>query len=226
MIAYIPARGGSKRIPRKNVKLLGGKPILARVIEVLKSLEFVKKVCVSTEDLKIQEIAIQSGAETGELRAKELSDDYVDFITLIRKDVARFAGDFTDILFTLPTAALVQKKHYCEAFDIYQQHSPQLLMATTGYPVSPLWAMQQDTDGFWKPLHPEAIKKRSQDLPRTCTDAGLFYFVKWKEVENHETLMVDRLLVYHVSDDIAIDVDTLEDWVRLEKLYQKQTTEK
>jgi len=74
MIAYVPARGGSKRIPRKNIKLLGGKPVLARVIEVLKSLEFVKKICVSTDDLEIQKIAIQSGAETGELRAKELSE--------------------------------------------------------------------------------------------------------------------------------------------------------
>jgi CMP-N-acetylneuraminic acid synthetase len=128
--------------------LLGGRPVLARVIEVLKSLEFVEKVCVSTDDIEIQKKDIKSGAETGELRAKELSNDYVDFTILIGKDVARFAGDFTDILFTLPTAALVQKKHYCEAFDIYQQHSPQLLMATTGYPVSPLWAMQQDTDGY------------------------------------------------------------------------------
>ena len=99
-------------------------------------------------------------------------------------------------------------------------------MAVVDYPISPLWAMQQGTDGFWKPLHPEAIKKRSQDLPRACTDAGLFHFMKWKEFENHETLMVDRLLVYHVSDDIAVDVDTLEDWVRLERLYQKQITEK
>jgi CMP-N-acetylneuraminic acid synthetase len=220
MIAYIPARGGSKRIPRKNIKLLVGRPVLARVIEVLKSLEFVEKVCVSTDDLEIQKIAIQSGAETGELRAKELSDDYVDFITLIGKDVPRFACDSEDILFALPTAALIQKKHYCEAFEIYKKSSPQLLMAVVDYLISPLWAMQQGTDGFWKPLHPEAIRKRSQDLPRTCTDAGLFHFMKWKVVKKFKTLMVDRLLAYHVSHDIAVDVDTLEDWVCLEKLYQ------
>ena len=158
MIAYIPARGGSKRIPQKNIKLLGGRPVLARIIEVLKSLEFVKKVCVSTDDLKIQEIAIQSGAETGELRAKELSDDYVNFITLIRKDVPRFAGDSEDILFALPTAALIQKKHYCEAFEIYKKSSPQLLMAAVDYPIGPTmgnaaryrWLLETFTPGGYK----------------------------------------------------------------------------
>jgi len=120
----------------------------------------------------------------------------------------------------LPTAALVQKFHYKEAFDIYKRHSPQVLMSSVAYPISPLWAMQQDSNGFWKPLHPEMIKKRSQDLPNTCTDAGLFYMMKWKEIQHYETLMVDRLLVYNVPSEIAADVDTPSDWQRLELLYK------
>ena len=102
--------------------MLGGRPVLARIIEVLKSLEFVKKVCVSTDDLEIQKITIQSGAETGELRAKELSDDYADFITLIRKDVPRFAGDSEDILFALPTAALIQKNTIVKLLRYIRNH--------------------------------------------------------------------------------------------------------
>jgi len=221
MIAYIPARGGSKRIPRKNIKLLAGKPIIAHVIETVKSLEFIEKVYVSTEDSEIQSIAEALGIETKELRKASLANDNASFMDLIRKDVPRFAENSKDLLFVLPTAALSKKKQYDEAYDIYKKHSPQILMSSVEYPISPLWAMTEGSNGYWKPLHPEAIKKKSQDLPLMCADAGLFYMMKWKEIQNYETLMVDRLLVYNVPSDIAVDVDTPSDWQRLELLYKK-----
>jgi len=222
MIAYIPARGGSKRIPRKNIKPLGGRPIIAHVIETLKTLDFINHIYVSTDDYEIQSVAKEYGAETGKLRSEELSDDFVDLISLIREDVPRFAKNDDDLLLALPTAALVKKNHYYEAFDIYKLYTPQILMSVIEYPVNPLWAMKKGADGYWKPLHPEAIKMRSQDLPKTCVDAGLFYIMKWKEVQKYESLMADKLLVYQVPAEIAVDVDTSQDWQRLEALYRER----
>ena len=212
MIAYIPARGGSKRIPRKNIKLLDGKPIIAHVIETVKTLDFIRKVCVSTDDKEIQGLARKYGAETGELRASELAGDFVDCRTLILKDAPRFTGNTKDLLMILPTAALVQKKHYYDAFGVYQEKSPQTLMSTIEYPISPLWAMVQDSNGFCKAVNPGFIKMRSQDLPRTCVDAGLFYMMKLEEIRNNENFIADKLLAYNVPPDIAVDVDTPSDW--------------
>jgi len=223
MIVYIPGRGGSKRIPKKNIKLLGGKPVIAHVIETAKSLDFVDAVFVSTDDTSIQKIATEWGAKTKDLRDEKLSEDHVDFISLIRGDVQRFVDDDEDLLFILPTAVLVEKKHYTEAYQIYRKSAPQLLMSTIDYPISPLWAMQKDSKGFWKALHPEAIKMRSQDLPQTCVDAGLFYMMKWKEVRKFDSFIVDKLLTYSIPREVAVDVDTPSDWKVLEELYTKKS---
>ncbi len=226
MIAYVPARGGSKRIPRKNIKLLGGKPIIAHVIETIKSLDFISNVCVSTDDIEIQDIAIKYGAETGALRIPKLADDFVDFITLVKEDVPRFANNTNDILMILPTAALVQKDLYYNAYAVYQEKSPHILMSTIEYPISPLWAMVQDNNGYCKAVHPEFIKMRSQDLPRTCVDAGLFYMMKLEEIRSADSLTAEKLLSYNVPPDIVVDVDTPSDWEQLEILYQKQKESK
>lgn len=226
MIAYIPARGGSKRIHRKNIKLLGGKPIIAHVIETAKSLDFIRKVCVSTDDLEIQNIAAEYGAETGNLRASELADDFVDCITLVKEDVPRFANETNDLLMILPTAALVQKRHYYNAYAIYQEKSPHILMSTIEYPISPLWAMVLDDNGFCKPVHPESLKMRSQDLPRTCVDAGLFYMMSKHRIHGDEGSVSEKVFAYNVPSDIAVDVDTPADWEQLEILYRLQKRSK
>ncbi len=226
MIAYIPARGGSKRVPRKNIKKLGGKPIVAHVIETAKSLDFIRKVCVSTDDTEIQDIVIKYGAETGALRASKLADDYVDCVTLIKEDVPRFVNDSEDFLMILPTAALVQVNHYYSAYALFKERTPHVLMSTVEYPISPFWAMVLDENGFCKPVHPESLKIRSQDLPRTCVDAGLFYMMSKNRIHNKEGPGHENVLAYNIPSDIAVDVDNPVDWEELEILFQKQKESK
>ncbi len=86
--------------------------------------------------------------------------------------------------------------------------------------------MVRDDNGFCKAVHPEFIKMRSQDLPGTCVDAGLFYMMKLKEIRNQENFIADKLLAYNVRPDIAVDVDFPSDWEHLEILYQKQKESK
>ena len=124
MIAYIPARLGSKRIKQKNIKKLNGKPLIAHVIENLKKLKFIEKICVSTESNKIKKIVTKYNVITLKLRKKKLADDKTNFIDLIKKDLGRFINKNSknkDVLFVLPTAVLINTQIYNKAYAQYRK---------------------------------------------------------------------------------------------------------
>ncbi len=223
MIAYIPARGGSKRIHRKNIKKLDGKPIIAHVIENTRKLDFISKVCVSTDDIEIKDIAESFGAETLALRSLELSDDSSGFIDLIHKDIPRFSelnNHDKEILFVSATAALVTPFIFREAYSIYMKERPEVLMGCIEMPVTAFFAMVQKKDGYWKPLFPEKVFSNTQDLPKTLVDSGLFHFFNLGTMKNYKSLkLVDRLYAYQIDYWHTVDVDTPEDWSILEEKY-------
>ena len=222
MFAYIPARGGSKRIPRKNIKELGGIPIIAHVIQTLKKLDFIERIYVSTDDDEILEISEHYGAICLDKREGELSDDYAGFIDLIKKDIPRFSKDSNsnDVLFVLATAALLPCEVYNEAYKKYVKESPQVLMSCETYDITPLWSMIKKDDGYWYPLHPDKVLVSSHDLPNALVDAGLFYFFNLSSIRHFNSLkLVDRLLPFVVSDKYKGDIDTPNDWDALESKY-------
>lgn len=222
MLAYIPARGGSKRIPRKNLKPLGGRPIIAHVIATLKGLDVIDAVYVSTDDPEIAEVAEAAGALTLGLRAAQLSDDKSGFIDLIRHDMPRFceAAGTTEVLFSLATAALVPADVYREAYAVWQAERPDIVMSCEK--AYPWWAMVQKDDGFWTPLYPDKVLINSQDLPPALIDAGLFYVFDQAVVSGFESVkLVDRLRAFEVADAYIGDIDTLDDWALLEYKHAK-----
>lgn len=225
MFAYVPARGGSKRIPRKNVRALAGVPIIGHVINTLSQLDFIDRVYVSTEDAEIAAIAATFGAECLELRQRKLAEDAPGFIDLIRQDVPRFsaasAGD-EEVLFVLATAALLPSSVFVDAHQTYLEGKPDVLMSCESFHMSPFWAMTEKDDGFWQPIFPESVLVPSADLPPTVIDAGLFYFFSLSALETSESLkLVDRLQAYVVPVDLACDVDTEADWHRLEEKFSR-----
>jgi CMP-N-acetylneuraminic acid synthetase len=212
-------------VPRKNIKLLGGKPVLVHVIETLKGLGFLTNVHVSTDDPEITGIADSCGAECLGLRAKEISDDDSTFIDLIHKDINRFStvnDDDREVLFVLPTAALVPEEIYCKGWETYVEKRPEVLMSVETFPgVSPIWALEQKEDGYWRPLLPERVLESSNNPPSIVADAGLFYFFNLDVMKNYKSLMlVDPLMTFTVPDEFTCDVDTMEDWERLERKYR------
>ena len=138
MIAYIPARGGSKRIPRKNIKHINGKPVIAYTIQNLIKLDFIDKVYVSTDDIEILDIAESFGAVCLELRSSNLANDSAGFIDLIKNDLNRFCEDSNseEVLFVLATAALVPSSIYFEAYKKYTSAKPEVLMSCEPFDVS------------------------------------------------------------------------------------------
>lgn len=232
MIAYIPARGGSKRIPLKNIKPLNGVPVLGHVIRAVKKLEFIQNVCVSTDSPEIAAIAGEYGAVTLEARAPQLSDDRSTLKDLLDKDADRFLKHFSiaaadaGILMPIATAALVPSDVYAAAYKEFSVGGYDFLMATTDYPISPFWAVTEGTDKKWRPLFPEKITARSQDLPPTQVDAGLFYMLNYLKMKDAPKawLFSEKMKCFKVPSSIAVDVDKQDDWDELErKFYELRT---
>jgi len=232
MIAYIPARGGSKRIPLKNIKPLNGIPVLGHVIRAVKNLEFIQDVCVSTDSPDIAAIAQECGATTLEARAPQLSDDRSTLKDLLDNDVGRFlkhfniAADNASVLMPIATAALVPSNIYAAAYTDFISGNYDFLMATTDYAISPFWAVTEGVDKKWRPLFPEKITARSQDLPPTQVDAGLFYMLNYAKMKGAPRgwLFSENMKCFKVPSTIAVDVDKQDDWDELERKFNEMGT--
>jgi len=229
LIAYIPARAGSKRVPRKNVRLLDGKPVVCHVIEAIQRSGLAKAVAVSTDDRDIKRIAESAGAVVLGLRDPELSDDRTTLMELLKKDTPRYLKALgmkdsrATVLFSLATAALVDAGTYQKAHREFVKKKASILVATTKFSHNPYRALIEASGGRWRPLFPKYLLKRSQDLPRTQVDAGLFYFLNFSKAVRHAGHWFDMgkgLCCYPVPDPAAVDVDTEEDWLKLEEKYK------
>ena len=222
MFAYIPARGGSKRIPQKNIRFLGGEPIIGRVISTLKSLPFINSVYVSTDSEQIRSMVEEYGSECLELRAATLSDDVAGFGELIKGDMGRFCehADSSEALFVLATAALVPRQVYLDAYQLFLEKKPEMLMSSGVMDDSPFWAFKSKDDGFWSPVFPEMVRINSQDLPTARNDAGLFYFLNVPAMAKYDChKLAERIIPFNVDPQYAVDVDTEADWKRLEDKF-------
>lgn len=215
MFAYIPARGGSKRIPKKNLHILDGTPLIVHVIRNLNKLNFLSEIFVSTDCKETKDLAEKNGATCLKLRKKNLANDKSGFIDLIKFDLPRFIkhqrGD-DEVLFTLATAALVPKSIFEDAYSIYNKIKPDILMSCEEYPEPIWWAMEEKENGFLKPIHPKMVLKNSQDFKKTYTDSGLFYFFNQKRLSRyHSHKIVDKLQRYDVPFQYRCDVNNPED---------------
>lgn len=216
MIAYIPARLGSKRVKFKNIKKLGGKPLIIHVIENLKKLEFVENICVSTESKKIANIVNKYNVTLLEPRDISLADDKTNFMNLIKKDLGRFlpkSKKDKNVLFVLPTAALVRSHLYKEAYKEYIKKKPDVLMSCNY--INPFFSLIKKNNR-WKPLFKKKILLNTQDLPASVTDAGSFYFFNYDKIKKFSSLKdVDHLEPFILPKNQSQDLDNLSDFYDL-----------
>lgn len=220
MFAYIPARGGSKRIPRKNVRPLAGRPILLRVIDALKQVPGLTGIGVSSDDAEILRLAEAGGAKTLGPRDPALADDKTGFLELAQRDAPRYAREFGDdsILFVTATAGLVRPEHYAEAVALHRREPRGLVMAVTGYEQSPWLALSGDPAAGLKPSFPEMYLRPTKDLPSAYTDAGCFYAFRLAGLDGVKSLLdLSPVLGAVLPREVGIDVDTEADWARLER---------
>ena len=234
VLAYIPARGGSKRVARKNIRELGGVAVLARVLRTLRQLDFVQAACVSTDDAEIAAIATKEGAVTLDLRASKLSDDHTTLVTLISEDLPRFISscgltqDSAQILVVLPTAALLRAETLRQAYQAFLNSNTPLLASLRELEFSPARALERDANGLYHPLAPNRLLQRSQDLPPAAIDAGQFYFLRYAAIKSHQGhwfTVPGGIAGMVLAPEEAIDIDTEEDWLNLERVFRAVSLE-
>jgi len=220
-IAVIPARGGSKRIPRKNIKEFCGKPMIAWSIEVAKSSGLFDHVIVSTDDAEIAELAKHWGAEVPFVRPAELSNDYAATTEVIAH-ATQWALDhgfeMEAVCCIYATAPFVQTDDLKRGFDALKSGDWAYVFTVTEFAAPIFRSFKQTSDGGIEMFFPEHFSTRSQDLPTALHDAGQFYWGKptaWIEgksiFDRHSRpVLIPRWRVQ--------DIDTLEDWERAEIL--------
>jgi pseudaminic acid cytidylyltransferase len=214
LIAIIPARGGSKRIPRKNIKLFHGKPIIAYSIEAALQSGLFDEVIVSTDDKEIAEIAQQYGAKVPFLRSKKNSDDFATTIDVI-VEVMNFYKDkgieHEFICCIYPCAVFVSKEKIQEAYNLLntKNFDTVLPIIEYGFPIQRALKIENEKTVF---SSPEFIKTRSQDLEKHYHDAGQFYWLRTNIILQEHTIFTSNTGSIVISELEAQDIDTETDW--------------
>jgi pseudaminic acid cytidylyltransferase len=220
-LAIIPARGGSKRIPKKNIKEFNGKPILAYTIETLISSEFFDEIMVSTDDLEIANVALEYGAKIPFMRTDSKSDDFATLAEVIIEVIEQYkiqGKAFESVCCILPTAALITSEKIIEAFDIlnFSKFSSVVPVIRYAYPIQRALEAKNSFLNLRDKTH---LNTRSQDLEPTYHDAGQFYWLNVKEFLIEKKIFTDNTGFLELKEYEAQDVDTPDDWKMLELKY-------
>lgn len=222
-LAVIPARGGSKRIPRKNIRDFCGKPIIAWSVDAALQSECFDQVIVSTEDPEIADVARKYGAEVPFLRPAELSDDYTGTTAVVRHAIEWFKDRgcvFDEVCCIYATAPFIQVEDIKKGLDLLQLGDIYYTFPVTSFPFPIQRAVKITSLGRLEMFHPEYYNTRSQDLEEAFYDAGQFYWGRscaWKE---GIPLFSDRSVPILLSRFRVQDIDTLEDWIQAEIMFE------
>jgi N-acylneuraminate cytidylyltransferase len=221
-IAVIPARGGSKRIPRKNVKEFDGKPLIAWSIEAALKSGCFSKVLVSTDDQEIAAVAEKWGAEVPFFRPTELSDDYVSTLPVISHAVRWLDKNdrFYDYVCCIyATAPFLESKYLSKGLAEIGQHEVDYVISVTDFSYPPQRALIESERGYVKLLDPEFEYTRSQDLIPCFHDAAQFYWGRADAWRVGAPILSSRSVPIHLPRWRVQDLDTPEDWENAEKMF-------
>lgn len=221
-LAVIPARGGSKRIPRKNLKPFHGRPIISYSIDAAHASGLFDHVVVSTDDAEIAELARSLGAETPFVRPAWLADDYAGTNAVVRHAAQWFdaAGcPASEVCCVYATAPFVNGDDLRAAQALLREGVDFVFAATRfAFPVQR--ALLRADNGLMMPMFPQWIGARSQDLPEALHDAGQFYWGRPAAFERHDVVFLAAAVAYELPSWRVQDIDTPDDWVRAEMLMQ------
>jgi pseudaminic acid cytidylyltransferase len=219
-VAIIPARGGSQRIPRKNLKLFNGEPMIVGSIRKALASRLFERVVVSTDDEEIADVARAHGADVPFLRPADLADAYTGTAAVVQHAIQALDQryDFTCCLYA--TAPLLQARFLRQGLEALQaatDKSYAFSVCGFGFPIQR--ALLINDDGSLDAMHPEYRNVRSQDLPEACHDAGQFYWGRSDAWLRGDVIFSSLSLPVILPRHLVQDIDNEEDWVRAEYLY-------
>lgn len=222
-LAVIPARGGSKRIPRKNIKTFCGKPMIAWSIEAAQKSACFDRIIVSTDDMEIADLARDCGAEVPFMRPADLSDDHTGTIPVIAHAIKQMQeGEEapTAVCCIYATAPFVRAEDLRHGFEVLERNACDYAFSVTSY-ASPIQrAIRINKAGRAEMFYPEQFNARSQDLAEAYHDAGQFYWGRAAAWLAGRPVFSRDAIPIILPRSCVQDVDTLEDWVRAEWMFR------
>ena len=228
-IVVIPARGGSKRIPLKNIKPFYGKPMIAWSIEAAQNANIFSKIVVSTDDAEIASIAKAMGAEVPFIRPEELSGDF----TTTGEVMSHACNWVVDMGFTsavvcclYPTAPFIQSSDLADALRVMSSGRWTYVFSVGEYQAPIFRAFEHDPNGGVKMLFPENIASRSQDFPEVFHDAGMFYMGTLEAWTAGLPIFNKHAFPIKIPSWRVQDIDTPDDWIRAELMATKLLEDK
>lgn len=205
----IPARGGSKRLPRKNIADFLGRPIIAHTIEAARASGLFSRIAVSTEDREIARIARDQGAEWHERPAALAADSarLIDVCLGFLENEERAGRRYDTLGCLLPTAPMRGADDVRGVHDLLEPGACEFAMAVTTYGLPPLQALRRTPDGFLKPMWPEFASLRSHEAPSLYVDNGSTYFATTGALRRERTFYGPRLRGYLMPRERSVDID-------------------
>lgn len=221
-IAIITARGGSKRIPRKNIKEFCGKPIIAYSIEAALNSKLFDEVMVSTDDEEIAEIAREYGAAVPFMRSEATSNDFAttaDVLLEVLSEYKKIGKEFDYHCCLYPTAPFVTAEKLREAMSLIMSNDADCVAPYAQFSVPPQWRAEIDDNGYVTFEEPDLLVVRSQDLPSMYYDPGQFYLYNTKNYVANNGRITNKMSAIKVSEMEVQDIDNIDDWKMAEIKY-------
>jgi N-acylneuraminate cytidylyltransferase len=222
-LAVIPARGGSKRIPRKNIRPFLGVPLLARTIGILTEARVFDRIVVSTDDDEVADVARQAGAEVPFRRPAELANDTAATLPVIAHAIREMRArnfDSAYVCCVYPAAVLSRADDVRAALELLRPADVDYVFTATTFPFAIQRALRRMPDGRCEMFWPEHRETRSQDLEPAFHDAGQFYFGRRDAWLEGRPIFGPRSHLLELSRYRVQDIDTPEDWARAEVIFR------
>lgn len=220
-IAIIPARGGSKRIPKKNIRNFFGKPMISYVLSAAKESKLFDKIHVSTESQEVVDVVSELGFDIDFMRPGNLSDDITSIMPVMKFVVNRYLSigeEFDEVWLLMACAPFVKSDDFIAASALFDKHNGRLsVLSVAEYPVPIEWAFIKKPSDELCPVQEGMFLKRSQDIEKKYYDAGAFIAFPTSEILSVESNGSDQGFVgYVIPKSRAIDIDDEDDWLTAE----------
>lgn len=220
LLVIIPARKGSKGIPGKNKKILNGKPLIQYTIDVAKKIFPITSICISTNDLDIQQIGIENGLNIPDLRPDYLSNDTSSARDVILYEVLKTGRKIDAIVYLQPTSPLRTTQNIQEAINLYDRDLMDMLVSVTNTKANPYFNLFEEDENENLVLSKMHKSKSRQEAPKVYQFNGAIYIINFQSITRSEIAEFKKIKKYVMSEENSIDIDEPMDWILAEILLQ------
>jgi N-acylneuraminate cytidylyltransferase len=225
-LVVIPARGGSKGIPRKNIKLLNGKPLIHYTIEAAQSIFDSSRICVSTEDFEINTVAKQTGLSYTYIRPEKLATDTSSSQEVILDVIEHYQNQgltFETIILLQPTSPFRTSKHILEAMNLYESSECEMVVSVKETKCNPYFNLFEENELGNLELSKKGNFTSRQSAPKTYEYNGAIYIFSKETIQSKQFSEFERLKKYEMSTIDSIDLDEPLDWKLAELIFNEKT---